>query len=122
MRPFVRYPDIIATIRGIVAAAEERYPFDMQNSDVSVPLGLLMQAADEIAIARDLAAGNMPRHERSDPTAPQTAQPDPRRGGSDPRAAGDGDAAEGDCDSPAGQPLVRVSGAEGQAPRRGRAR
>jgi hypothetical protein len=45
--------DTLAVLRGIIAAAEDRFPFDLRHSDIPVPVGLLMRAADEIALARD---------------------------------------------------------------------
>jgi hypothetical protein len=48
--------DTLLVMRGIIAAGQEKYKFRGGVGDVTIPLSILMQAADEICVARDCSA------------------------------------------------------------------
>lgn len=69
--------DALLIMRGIIAAGQEKHRFRGGVGDVTVPLSVLIEAADEICIARDRSArakGIMMGNHDSD-TA-QTPNPD----------------------------------------------
>lgn len=90
--------DTLAVLRGIIAAAEDRFTFDLRNSDIAVPVGLLMRAADEIARSRDKlpTADTIPAEGRHDAeSAAEPHETDTARGAGDPQTRGIGNPAEG---------------------------